>query len=145
MARRVIDASCPHRVTGQYASRTYQLNQRLNELFYSMPCAVGYCLADTAGDPAIRVPETEIKYAGGDKPSDLAYAGMFGASAHTDWGSFSRFSATDQTPGSADISQTISGCTVPPRLDCLIYINSGDQIAQLTNDNYKLALHSTGS
>ena len=86
-----------------------------------------------------------MKYAGGDEPSDLAYAGMFGAGAHTDWGSFSRFSATDQTPGSADISQTINGCTVPPRPDCLIYVNSGDQIAQLTNDNYKLALHSTGS
>jgi len=123
------------KVTGQYASRAYQLNQRLNELLFDALQLDIVTRTQLATQPFVVL--KQMKYAGGE-PSDLADAGMFGAGAHTDWGSFTIL-ATDQTPG-LQIYRNDQWLHVPPRPDCLI-VNSGDQIAQLTNDTYKSALH----
>lgn len=63
---------------------------------------------------------------------------VVGANPHTDWGSFTLL-ATDDTPG-LQIHHLHEWIPVPPRPGCLI-INSGDQIAQLTNGTYLSALH----
>jgi isopenicillin N synthase-like dioxygenase len=120
-------------VTGQYASKAYQLNQRLNELLFDALQLDSVTRTQLAHQPFVVL--KQMKYAG--EPSNPA-AGKFGAGAHTDWGSFTIL-ATDQTPG-LQIYHNDQWLPVPPRPDCLI-INSGDQIAQLTNDTYKSALH----
>jgi isopenicillin N synthase-like dioxygenase len=126
------------KVTKEYAGEAYLLNQQLNGLLFE-------ALASTSGEDAQALSEEfgsqpfivlkQMKYAG--EPSDPD-AGKFGAGAHTDWGSFTIL-ATDQTPG-LQIYHDDRWLPVPPKPDCLI-INSGDQIAQLTNDFYKSALH----
>lgn len=122
-------------VTSKYASQAYQLNQKLNELLFDalQLDADSPTRTKLAHQPFMVL--KQMKYAG--EPSDPA-AGKFGAGAHTDWGSFTIL-ATDQTPG-LQIYHNDQWLPVPPKPDCLI-INSGDQIAQLTNDTYKSALH----
>lgn len=120
-------------VTGRYASKAYQLNQKLNELLFdALEMDEGY--RKSLAGLAFMVLK-QMKYAG--EPSDPS-RGKFGAGAHTDWGSFTIL-ATDQTPG-LEVFYDGKWIPVPPKPDCLI-INSGDQIAQLTNDVYKSALH----
>ncbi len=120
-------------VTGNYASQAYQLNQKLNDLLFDaleLDCSTR---ASLAHQPFVVL--KQMKYAG--VPSDPS-KGKFGAGAHCDWGSFTIL-ATDLTPG-LQIYHNDDWISVPPKPDCLI-INSGDQIAQLTNDIYKSALH----
>jgi isopenicillin N synthase-like dioxygenase len=64
--------------------------------------------------------------------------GKFGAGAHADWGAFTVL-ATDSTPG-LQIQMGDDWLPVPPKPGCLI-VNSGNQIAQLTNDIYRSAVH----
>jgi isopenicillin N synthase-like dioxygenase len=78
----------------------------------------------------------QMRYAA--DPSDPA-AGKFGAGAHTDWGSFTIL-ATDETPGLQIQMDQDVWLPVPPKKGCLI-INSGDQIAHLTNGYYRSAMH----
>lgn len=120
-------------VTGHYASQAYQLNQRLNELLFDALGLDSETRTNLAHQPFLVL--KQMKYAG--EPSDPD-SGKFGAGAHTDWGSFTIL-ATDQTPGLQIYCQD-KWLPVPPKPDCLI-INSGDQIAQLTNDTYQSALH----
>lgn len=120
-------------VTSKYASQAYQLNQRLNELLFDALQLDSQTRTALAHQPFIVL--KQMKYAG--EPSDPAN-NKFGAGAHCDWGSFTLL-ATDQTPGLQIYFQD-AWIPVPPKADCLI-INSGDQIAQLTNDTYKSALH----
>jgi isopenicillin N synthase-like dioxygenase len=69
----------------------------------------------------------------------IAYTGKLGAGAHADWGAFTIL-ATDATPGLQVTMGEGVWLPVPPRKGCLI-INSGDQIAQLSNDAYRSAVH----
>ena len=120
-------------VTNRYASKAYQLNQKLNGLLFDA-LELNEGERESLAEQAFVVLK-QMKYAG--EPSDPSN-GKFGAGAHTDWGSFTIL-ATDQTPG-LQIYYNDEWLPVPPKPDCLI-INSGDQIAQLTNDTYKSALH----
>ena len=120
-------------VTSHYASLAYQLNQKLNDLLFDALGIDASTRANLAHQPFVVL--KQMKYAG--EPSDPS-KGKFGAGAHCDWGSFTIL-ATDQTPG-LQIYHNNEWLPVPPKPDCLI-INSGDQIAQLTNDTYKSALH----
>lgn len=120
-------------VTGLYASQAYQLNQKLNDLLFDALKLDSTTRTNLGQQPFLVL--KQMKYAG--EPSDPSN-GRFGAGAHCDWGSFTIL-ATDQTPG-LQIYHDDKWLPVPPKPDCLI-INSGDQIAQLTNDTYKSALH----
>jgi len=120
-------------VTGRYASKAYRLNQRLNNLLFDalqLDKEERQSLAEQAF-----IVLKQMKYAG--EVSDPS-RGKFGAGAHTDWGSFTIL-ATDQTPG-LQIYHDDEWIPIIPKIGCLI-INSGDQIAHLTNDIYKSALH----
>ena len=133
-----------------YMSAVYKLNVRLNELLFD---AMGGDMADAQKRAAAKYSAKpfcvlkQMKYAG--EPSDPSQ-GKFGAGAHADWGSFTIL-ATDQTPGlqihmphNNNSNNTNSNdqqwLPVPPKPDCFI-INSGNQIAHLTNDIYRSAVH----
>jgi isopenicillin N synthase-like dioxygenase len=119
--------------TREYASKSYHLNQRLNSLLF-LALGLDETTQTTLGSEPFLVLK-QMRYAG--DPSDPA-RGKFGAGAHADWGSFTIL-ATDQTPG-LQIQMGDVWLPVPPKPNCLI-INSGDQIAQLTNDVYRSAIH----
>ena len=129
------------KVAGFYASALYKLNLQLNEFLFD---AIGlHDRATYCSDPFFVL--KQMRYAG--EPSDPS-KGKFGAGPHTDWGSFTILT-TDGTPGLEILldepgdDEKCGGRTwipVPPKPGCLI-INSGDQIAQLTNGVYKSALH----
>jgi isopenicillin N synthase-like dioxygenase len=119
--------------TREYASKSYHLNQRLNSLLF-LALGLDETAQTTLGNEPFLVLK-QMKYAG--DPSDPS-KGKFGAGAHADWGSFTIL-ATDQTPG-LQIQMGDVWLPVPPKPNCLI-INSGDQIAQLTNDVYRSAIH----
>lgn len=122
-----------HRVSRAYASAVYRLNLVLNELLFD---AMGLSEDErtTLGSEPFTVLK-QMKYAG--EPSDPA-KGKFGAGAHTDWGSFTVL-ATDMTPG-LQVHMFDRWLPIQPKPGCLI-INSGDQIAQLTNNVYRSSLH----
>jgi len=134
-------------VTRDYGSAAYRLNLQLNDLLFDAlqlqkDDASSSSLRTTLGSNPFMVLK-QMKYAGDPSDPDR---GKFGAGAHTDWGSFTIL-ATDGTPGlqiqmnGGDGGHgSSSWLPVPPKRDCLI-INSGDQIAQLTNDTYRSAMH----
>jgi isopenicillin N synthase-like dioxygenase len=115
-------------VTQKYMSAVYKLNMRLNELLFQ---------ALNADEETRRLSHQpfgvlkQMKYA-------PAANNQIGAGAHTDWGSFTIL-ATDETPG-LEIYYQDKWLPVPPKDGCLI-VNSGNQIAQLTNNVYQSALH----
>jgi len=142
-------------MTRAYGSALFRLNQQLNDiLFQALKLGNHDSDNDSNSDNGTTDAETEsstrvalgkepfvvlkqMRYAG--EPSDPG-KGKFGAGAHTDWGSFTIL-ATDNTPGlEIFLPKNESWLPVPPRPGMFI-INSGDQIAQLTNDVYKSALH----
>ena len=120
-------------VTRAYASAAYKLNLQLNSLLFDSLDLDPAARTALGKDPFIVL--KQMRYAGDISNPD---AGKFGAGAHTDWGSFTIL-ATDQTPG-LQIQMGDTLLPVPPKHGCLI-INSGDQIAHLTNDHYRSAMH----
>ena len=120
-------------VSRAYASAVYRLNHKLNDILFDAINISANERQRFTSNPFIVL--KQMKYAG--EPSDPS-AGKFGAGAHTDWGSFTVL-ATDETPG-LQIMMGDEWLPVPPKPGCLI-INSGDQITQLTNGEYRSALH----
>lgn len=119
------------KVTQAYASAAYQLNNRLNSLLFE---CLGYHTnpewVERMGSKPLIILK-QMKYV-----PDSNHP--IGAAPHTDWGAFTIL-ATDPTPG-LQIRLGDTWLPVPPRRDCLI-INAGDQIAQLTANKYRSALH----
>ena len=120
-------------VTKAYALAAYKLNLQLNSLLFDSLDLDSTTRTALGKEPFIVL--KQMRYAG--DVSNPA-AGKFGAGAHTDWGSFTIL-ATDQTPG-LQIQMGDTWLPVPPKDGCLI-INSGDQIAHLTNGYYRSAMH----
>ena len=118
-----------------YVTAAAALNDRLNALLFD---AIGLAEEDAARQRLGSRPFLVLKqmrYAG--EPSQPE-RGKLGAGAHADWGAFTIL-ATDGTPG-LQVQMGDAWLAVPPREGCLI-INSGDLIAQLTNDAYRSAVH----
>lgn len=123
------------KITRAYMSAVYKLNQKLNSLLFDALSIVDESeRLDYTSNPFCVL--KQMRYEG--ELSDPA-RGKFGAGAHTDWGSFTIL-ATDETPGLQIQMREKNWLPVPPKEGCLI-INSGDQIAQLTNDAYRSAIH----
>jgi isopenicillin N synthase-like dioxygenase len=120
-------------VSKAYMSAAFKLNLRLNDLLFAALQLDSHQRQALGAQPFLVL--KQMRYAG--EPSNPA-AGKFGAGAHADWGSFTIL-ATDATPGLQTQMQN-DWLPVPPVPGCLI-INSGDQIAQLTNDGYRSAIH----
>mmetsp|Transcript_1969 Transcript_1969/g.4439 ORF Transcript_1969/g.4439 Transcript_1969/m.4439 type:complete len:340 (+) Transcript_1969:91-1110(+) len=120
-------------VIREYAAASYALNLALNALMFDALDVPAAARTTLGTDPFMVL--KQMRYAG--ELSDPS-KGKFGAGAHADWGSFTIL-ATDKTPG-LQIQMGDEWLAVPPREGCLI-INSGDQIAQLTNDVYRSAVH----
>ena len=116
-----------------YTAAAAALNARLNALLFDA-LGVGEAEQSQLGARPFLVLKA-MRYAG--DPSDLT-VGKLGAGAHADWGAFTLL-ATDATPG-LQVQMGGEWLPVPPKPGCLI-INSGDQIAQLTNDVYRSAVH----
>lgn len=126
----------PHHshVTREYGSAAFKLNRRLNTILFDALDLDDDMRLVLGKEPFMVL--KQMRYAA--DPSDPA-AGKFGAGAHTDWGSFTIL-ATDETPGLQIQMDHDVWLPVPPRKGCLI-INSGDQIAHLTNGYYRSAMH----
>ena len=147
--------------TRAYGSALFRLNQKLNDILFDAlqlgrdTIVNEKCNSDNDddenddddGDAEELTPVEDLgkepfvvlkqmRYEG--EPSDPA-KGKFGAGAHTDWGSFTIL-ATDETPGLQILWRHQTWIPVPPRKGMFI-VNSGDQIAQLTNNAYKSAMH----
>lgn len=117
-----------------YISGVYKLNLALNELLFD---AIG----DMDGKkrlPFCAKPFLVLKQMRYEGQLSDPRKGRFGAGAHADWGAFTVL-ANDETPG-LEIQVRNKWLPVPPIPGCLI-INSGNQIAQLTNDMYRSAVH----
>jgi len=121
-------------VTRAYVAAAGALNARLNALLFD---AMGLAEAERAalGSRPFMVLK-QMRYQG---EISCPEAGKLGAGAHADWGAFTIL-ATDATPGLQVTMGEGVWLPVPPRKGCLI-INSGDQIAQLSNDAYRSAVH----
>jgi len=117
----------------EYTAASAALNDKLNGLLFDALGVDDTERARLASRPFMVL--KQMRYAG--DPSDVA-AGRLGAGAHADWGAFTLL-ATDMTPG-LQVQMDGNWLPVPPKPGCLI-INSGDQIAQLTNDAYRSAVH----
>ena len=120
-------------VTRAYTAAAGALNARLNAVLFDA-LRLDAATREALGSRPFMVLK-QMRYAG--DPSDVA-AGKLGAGAHADWGAFTIL-ATDATPG-LQVQMGGEWLPVPPLPGCLI-INSGDQIAQLTNDTYRSAVH----
>lgn len=120
-------------ITKAYASAAYKLNLQLNSLLFDCLDLDPETRTALGKQPFMVL--KQMRYAGDISNPE---AGKFGAGAHTDWGSFTIL-ATDRTPG-LQIQMGDTWLPVPPKDGCLI-INSGDQIAHLTNDHYRSAMH----
>jgi isopenicillin N synthase-like dioxygenase len=120
-------------VTRDYTSAVYRLNQQLNSLLFESLQLSPEDRKRLGSAPFIVL--KQMRYRG--EKSD-ATCGKFGAGAHADWGAFTIL-ATDSTPG-LQIHMEEGWLPVPPKPNCFI-INSGDQIAQLTNNFYRSAIH----
>lgn len=116
-----------------YASALFRLDQQLNSILFEALQLDQETQTALGKEPFVVL--KQMRYAG--DPSDPE-KGKFGAGAHCDWGAFTIL-WTDDTPG-LEILFDGQWLPVPPKPDCFI-INSGDQIAQLTNNHYKSAMH----
>lgn len=119
--------------TRAYTAAAAALNDRLNGVLFDALQLDAPTRRALGSKPFMVL--KQMRYAG--DPSDVA-AGKLGAGAHADWGAFTIL-ATDATPG-LQVQMGGAWLPVPPRPGCVI-INSGDQIAQLTNDRYRSAVH----
>jgi isopenicillin N synthase-like dioxygenase len=122
------------KIANSYSSAAYRLTANLNSLLMQALEVNEMDQAALTGKPFMVL--KQMRYAG--QISDPSQ-GKFGAGAHADWGSFTIL-ATDATPGLQILYQDSWLPISPPQNDMLI-INSGDQIAHLTNDMYKSAIH----
>ncbi len=125
--------AAPAAVTRAYTAACAALNARLNALLFDALQLDAAARAALGAAPFLVL--KQMRYAG--EPSDPA-AGKLGAGAHADWGAFTIL-ATDGTPG-LQLQMGDRWLPVPPRPGCFI-INSGDQVAQLTNGAYRSAVH----
>jgi isopenicillin N synthase-like dioxygenase len=122
-------------VTRDYTSAAYRLNQQLNSLLFEALQLSPEEQERLGSTPFIVL--KQMRYRG--EKSDPA-AGKFGAGAHADWGAFTIL-ATDSTPGlQIYMGEEQGWLPVPTKPNCFI-INSGNQIAQLTNNLYRSAIH----
>jgi isopenicillin N synthase-like dioxygenase len=122
------------KIASAYSSAAYRLNATLNSLLMEALEVNETDQAALTGNPFMVL--KQMRYAG--QISDPSQ-GKFGAGAHADWGSFTIL-ATDSTPG-LQILYKDDWLPIPPPQNDMLIINSGDQIAHLTNDIYKSAIH----